>query len=213
MALYCGPFTITEVDTRRDNVKLDLLGLSQAHAWFHVGLIIPYEDPNVHFPFRKALPPPDIDELGDEQYEVDRLIAAEDPGAAAGKRRFLVAWTGYNESFDSWEPEPELLIKARDTVVEFCKDNGLPPPPDRPRRAAATQILNLPSPGALPGQAAKQQVPEPSAESRGSTTTTEQRRTKRKSKPPVRYAETLTIPAAAIESHLCIDCLQPHSRL
>ncbi|KAL2911024.1 hypothetical protein HK105_209531, partial [Polyrhizophydium stewartii] len=33
---FKGPFTIVETDHTRDNYKLDLADLSQAHEWFHV---------------------------------------------------------------------------------------------------------------------------------------------------------------------------------
>ncbi|KAL2919403.1 hypothetical protein HK105_201048 [Polyrhizophydium stewartii] len=154
-----------------DNVKIDLLDVPQARAWFHICLIVLYEDPSIHFPSCMTPPPPDINDMGDKRHEMDRPIVAK-----------------YNESFNGWKPETEILAMAKDTLVEFCKDDDLQPLPDRPGHAAVTRILNLPSPGALPGRAAKQQVPEPSAESRGSATTTEQCCAKHKSKPPIRYA-------------------------
>ncbi|KAL2919007.1 hypothetical protein HK105_201277 [Polyrhizophydium stewartii] len=168
---YCGPFTIARVGAKHENVKIDLLDVPQARAWFHICLIVLYEDLSIHFPSCTTPPPPDINDMGDKRHEMDRPIVAK-----------------YNESFNGWKPETEILAMAKDTLVEFCKDEDLQPLPDRPGHAAVTRILNLPSPGALPGRAAKQQVPEPSAESRGSTKTTEQCCAKHKSKPPIRYA-------------------------
>ncbi|KAL2917371.1 hypothetical protein HK105_203035 [Polyrhizophydium stewartii] len=120
---YCGPFTIARVGAKHDNVKIDLLDVPQARAWFHICLIVLYEDPSIHFPSCTTPPPPDINDMGDKRHEMDRPIVAK-----------------YNESFNGWKRETEILAMAKDTLVEFCKDDDLQPLPDRPGHAAWIEI-------------------------------------------------------------------------
>ncbi|KAL2919999.1 hypothetical protein HK105_200065 [Polyrhizophydium stewartii] len=60
-----------------DNVKIDLLDVPQARAWFHICLIVLYEDPSIHFPSCMTPPPPDINDMGDKRHEMDRPIVAK----------------------------------------------------------------------------------------------------------------------------------------
>nr|KAJ3420586.1 hypothetical protein HK105_005490 [Polyrhizophydium stewartii] len=75
---FGSPWTALEIDMERSNIKLDILGLSEARPWFHAEMIAPQCEPNQHFQTPDDEFPRDTDELGDNQHKIDHSETAND---------------------------------------------------------------------------------------------------------------------------------------
>jgi len=75
----------------------------QIHPVFHTSLLSPYQETETHRP-NFPQPPPDLIK-GEEEYEVEAIIAHRKRGKG---HRYLVKWTGYPSSENSWQSSDDL---------------------------------------------------------------------------------------------------------
>jgi hypothetical protein len=119
-----GPFSISDVDTKFDNVTLDLPRyLTKIHPIFHVRNISPYTKPSEFSAARitpdDSNPEPDRNDAGDEFFEVERIL---DVKKHYNSFMFLVKWVGYDSSQNSWVKLNELGT-ADERLLEFHQEN------------------------------------------------------------------------------------------
>jgi flagellar biosynthesis regulator FlaF len=105
-----GPFTITEKISSHA-YRLDLPKTMKVHDVFHINLLTRFkEDEDFHR--QQAKPPPIITEGGEEEYEIDHIVAWE---WRKGKLLYQIRWKGYDPIEDTMERAekfsdlPELL--------------------------------------------------------------------------------------------------------
>jgi transposase InsO family protein len=121
---YIGPFSVARV-VSKVAYELSLPASMKLHPVFHVSKLKPYRDGAAEWPERKQddleRPPPDfINEDGEEEWDVEKILKKRIKQTRNGKRRveFLVQWRGYPEWEATWEPEANLH-NARQAVEEF----------------------------------------------------------------------------------------------
>jgi len=73
------------------------------HPVFHASLLSPYQETETHGP-NFPQPPPDLIE-GEKEYEVETIITHRKQGKG---HRYLVKWTGYPSSKNSWQSSDDL---------------------------------------------------------------------------------------------------------
>ena len=94
--------------------KLKLPDQWKIHDVFHMDLLSPYMETEEHSPnFEK--PPPDLIE-GEEEWEVSKILDTRIFGHKR-KHQYLVSWTGYLQSENSWVSEADL--NADDLLEEY----------------------------------------------------------------------------------------------
>jgi hypothetical protein len=132
-----GPFTITEKISSHA-YRLDLPKTMKVHDVFHINLLTrTNEDEDFHR--RQAKPPPIITEEGEEEYEIDHIVAWE---WRKGKLLYQIRWKGYDPIEDTMERAekfidlPELLNDLAKRLPDApmpCKDES--PNNDSSKRA------------------------------------------------------------------------------
>jgi hypothetical protein len=113
---HYGPFKV--IWASPTNCKLDLPSTMRIHPVFHNSLLKLYTETKEHGP-NYARPPPEIVEGEEGHYEIE-LILASRPTRNQKSMQYLVKWTGYPDSENSWIPAKELthtqeLLKAWET--------------------------------------------------------------------------------------------------
>ena len=76
-------------------------------------------------PSRKYAKPPPIPEA-DPQENIYEVEAIRDHRIFRGKNRYLVKWTGWPESDNTWVKEDDME-GAKDTIKEYLNSLNLPP--------------------------------------------------------------------------------------
>jgi hypothetical protein len=113
-----GPFKITEI-LSAVMYRLDLPPTWKIRNAFHVAVLHPYKETELHGPnFTEA--PPDLVE-GHEEWEVDNVLASRHTGQRK-TLQYLVRWKNFSEAHDSWEPKRNLGNAAL-KVKEFHNKN------------------------------------------------------------------------------------------
>jgi hypothetical protein len=123
-----GPFTITEKISSHA-YRLDLPKTMKVHDVFHKNLLSRFkEDEDFHR--RQLKPPPIITEEGEEEYEIDHIVAWE---WRKGKLLYQIRWKGYDPIEDTMERAekfidlPELLndlARRLPNAPMPCKDES-----------------------------------------------------------------------------------------
>ena len=110
---FIGPFQVLE-RIGNNAYRLELpKKYGKIHHTFHVSLLEPYRT-------RDGFEPPEpIDIDGDEEWEVDEILAER---TRYRKKQYYVRWAGFSEAHDSWEPE-QNLINAQDAIRRFKERN------------------------------------------------------------------------------------------
>ena len=112
---YVGPFRILKM-VGENAAKLELSeAYARLHPVFHVSMLKEYKEG----PGAAPKPPkPDIVD-GEPYYKVERILSMRESSTGKGRgkkrREFLIKWTGYDDSHNSWEPETNLtpdLLKS-----------------------------------------------------------------------------------------------------
>ncbi|TPX52125.1 hypothetical protein PhCBS80983_g06514, partial [Powellomyces hirtus] len=100
---WIGPFTVRGKGPHPDTYELELpKEFTGLHPVFHVSILRRYHDPG-GTPYRQVVAPPEPekDEDGQETYRVDKILNAR---WHRNTEQFLVKWTGYDNTQNTWEP-------------------------------------------------------------------------------------------------------------
>ena len=113
-----GPFEITEeVGTR--SYRLKLPDQWTIHDVFHVSLLTPFKETDVHGPAFINPPPNEIE--GEEEYEIEKILKHRKRGKGY---HYLVHFKGYAHSEDMYLPEKNLR-HASELLNEYKQKHGL----------------------------------------------------------------------------------------
>ena len=126
---FIGPYKVLEV-INPVAYKVDIPSSLRIHNVFHVSLLKPYIDGAEAFPDREQVlrpPPEDLNEEGEELWEVEEIVGKRRRKVKKGRRtrmvtEYLVKWKGYPEWENSWEPERGLR-QAKETIQAFKNRN------------------------------------------------------------------------------------------
>ena len=117
---YLGPFKIDSVDVDKGNYTLQLPYFLRIHPVFHERVLVPYKNPNVHFPDR-IIPFAEPEEVDPEKdYDVESIL---DHRRFRKAKQYLVKWTGYADNHNTWEPEQNLKDSA-DLIKDYIQARG-----------------------------------------------------------------------------------------
>lgn len=110
-----GPFQVLEkISNAAYRIKLPVS--MKIHDVFHVGLLSgSKKDEARHF----EEPPPVIVESGEEEYEVESVLASKRTKKDGWLYR--VRWKGYGPEEDTWEPKGNLEENAKDELSKYHK--------------------------------------------------------------------------------------------
>jgi hypothetical protein len=113
---FLGPFKVTRV-VNTNAYELDLPASMRIHPVLNVSRLKIYRDGATAFPSRpmpNPRPPPEIKD-GEEQFEVESILAKRGTGARA---QYLVKWAGYDHYESTWE-KLSNLAGAREAIRDF----------------------------------------------------------------------------------------------
>jgi hypothetical protein len=140
--LFCGPFPIKKI-VNSNAYELELPALFKIHPVINVSQLREYRDGRTRFPERPLIrdrPPPDaVDSNGQEEYEVERILAHK--GAGAAGLRYLVLWKGYGYEEATWEPMSSLK-DAKEKIKEYRKEQEQLPQRKKARRGTRSNSLS-----------------------------------------------------------------------
>ena len=85
------------------------------HHIFHISLLTPYYENDVHS-LNFLAPPPDLTE-GEEEYKIEKILYHYDASSA---HMFLIQWKGYLAEEDLWIAEQELK-HAKSALEDYKK--------------------------------------------------------------------------------------------
>ena len=101
-----GPFLITK-QLSAVNYQLKLPTTYRIHPVFHVSLLTPYRENDVHGP-NFLEPPPDVLN-GEEEFEVEAILGHR---GSSSRRQYKIKWKGYGPNDNTWEPERNITNSA-----------------------------------------------------------------------------------------------------
>ena len=101
---WMGPYTVVR-KVNEVAYQLESPAAWRIHNVFHVSLLKPYLENGRHQP-----PPPALMVEGEEEYEVEDILAHEPKSKTKTDKgvKFLVKWTGYGHENNTWEPFSNL---------------------------------------------------------------------------------------------------------
>jgi hypothetical protein len=109
MPKWVGPFRVKR-RVGQLAYELELPPSLPVHPVFHTALLRPFRSDGRHQP-----PPLPLQVAGEEEYEVDSILAHRGSGRG---RTFLVRWKGYGPEHDTWEPLRNLA-NAKQLLAEY----------------------------------------------------------------------------------------------
>ncbi|KAF8652823.1 hypothetical protein AX16_004146 [Volvariella volvacea WC 439] len=111
-----GPFRITKV-LGPVTFQLELPKQWKIHNVFHMSLLTPYRENDIHGP--NFINPPSEIINDEEEWEVENIIKHRWIGPKRKRHiEYLIAWKGYPSSENCWEKE-ELLTNAPDILKNY----------------------------------------------------------------------------------------------
>ena len=148
-----GPFKVTRV-LSPITYQLELPPQWKIHEVFHIDLLTPYRETNIHGP-NFAQPPPDLVN-GEEEYEVEEILDSRKHGRRR-KVQYLVKWKGYPSSDNQWvnwddmhaEEALAKFRKQRPNAISHIRrgeDEGQEPSPPMQSNASTVSPTLLDSP-------------------------------------------------------------------
>ncbi|QRV79897.1 Retrotransposable element Tf2 protein [Ceratobasidium sp. AG-Ba] len=118
-----GPFVISEKISSHA-YRLELPKTMRTHNVFHINLLTPFtEDKDFHR--RQARPPPIMTEEGEEEYEVDHVVAWEQ---RKNGLYYQIRWKGYDPIEDTME-RAEKIAKLPQIMEDLLKRHPKAPLP------------------------------------------------------------------------------------
>src|SRR6266702_75924 len=108
-----GPFPIIQVMSPV-NYRLKLPTQWSIHDMFHIDLLTPYRETNIHGS-NYSRPTPDLID-NEEEYEVEKILDTRQFGRGC-KRQYLIKWKGYPDSDNKWVDHKD--IHAPEAIREF----------------------------------------------------------------------------------------------
>ncbi len=126
LSKYIGPFKVKRVISQVA-YELDLPSTMHIHPVFHVSKLKVVKDSGSALPGRSVAeqaperPPPElINEDGEEEWEVERILKKRTVKRGKNSKRieYLVQWRGYPEWEQTWEPARNLA-QAQQAIADF----------------------------------------------------------------------------------------------
>ncbi|QRV82775.1 Retrotransposable element Tf2 protein [Ceratobasidium sp. AG-Ba] len=118
-----GPFVISEKISSHA-YRLELPKTMRTHNVFHINLLAPFtEDKDFHR--RQARPPPIVTEEGEEEYEVDHVVAWEQ---RKNGLYYQIRWKGYDPIEDTME-RAEKMAELPQVMEDLLKRHPKAPVP------------------------------------------------------------------------------------
>src|SRR5258708_2695303 len=108
-----GPFRIIQVMSPV-NYRLELPTQWSIHPVFHIDLLTPYRETQMHGE-NYSRPPPELEE-GEEEYEVEKILDHRKFGRGR-KLQYLIKWKGYPDSENQWVDQHDVF--AEEAVAEY----------------------------------------------------------------------------------------------
>ncbi len=113
-----GPFPIVQVMSPV-NYRLKLPTQWSIHNVFHIDLLTPYRETDLHGSNYSRLAPDLID--NDEEYEVEKVLDSRQFGRGR-KKQYLIKWKGYPDSDNKWVDARD--VHAPEAIREFKNQNS-----------------------------------------------------------------------------------------
>ena len=110
-----GPFKVTRV-LSPITYQLELPPQWKIHNVFHIDLLTPYHETNIHGA-NFMQPPPDLVD-GEEEYEVEEILDSRKHGRGC-KVQYLIKWKGYPSTNNQWVNWDDM--HAEEALAEFRK--------------------------------------------------------------------------------------------
>lgn len=133
---FYGPFTIKAI---HGLVSAELIlpkTWNKVHPVFHMSLFRPAQKTPEYGPTH-AHPAPDLIK-GQEEYEVDFIVASRQRRNAKCNIQYKVRWKGFEAKDDTWEPAIGLYPNAQEAISEFHQKY-----PEMPGPLTPAQLLQL----------------------------------------------------------------------
>ena len=108
-----GPFKVTRV-LSPITYQLELPPQWKVHDVFHIDLLTPYHEKDIHGP-NFVQPPPDLVN-GEEEYKVEEILDSRKHGQGH-KVQYLVKWKGYPSSDNQWVKWDDM--HAEEALAKF----------------------------------------------------------------------------------------------
>ncbi len=112
-----GPFPIVQVMSPV-NYRLKLPTQWSIHDVFHIDLLTPYRETDLHGS-NYSRPPPDLVD-NEEEYEVEKILDTRQFGRRR-KKQYLIKWKGYPDSDNEWVDKQD--VHAPEAIREFENQN------------------------------------------------------------------------------------------
>ncbi len=110
-----GPFPIIQVMSPV-NYRLKLPTQWSIHDVFHIDLLTPYRETDLHGS-NYSRPAPDLID-NDKEYEIERILDFRQFGRGR-KKQYLIKWKGYPDSDNEWVDARD--VHAPEAIREFKK--------------------------------------------------------------------------------------------
>ncbi len=135
-----GPFQIVQVMSPV-NYRLKLPTQWSIHDVFHIDLLTPYRETDIHGS-NYSRPAPDLIN-NEEEYKVEKILDTQQFGRGC-KRQYLIKWKGYPDSDNEWVDHKD--IHAPEAIREFKNSKTAPNEYIRRGTMGKYPVIPLPTP-------------------------------------------------------------------